>query len=234
MLFSSQYQPVSAQDLIDSFYRAGVIDFDFEAAFRSWELQAGYPVINVIYDQQSRRFWINQQRYLTFKNQTTDEPSHWIIPLNFAIQSDSDFLDTRITNYFPSNVDMFTVTAPAAFDSSQWFIFNKQQLGYYRVNYDASNWNALTAALNSDEFNQIHVLNRAQLIDDALNFANGGYLEYDVLIGILTYLSRETEYTPWYSADRFISTLYQTFGSLNEDLNVRIESLTNYVLTNKF
>jgi hypothetical protein len=59
------------------------------------------------------------------------------------------------------------------------------------------------------------------LIDDSLSFAAGGYLDYNVAIGILQYLSRETEYTPWAAADRFISQLYTTFGSTNEMLNVR-------------
>lgn len=200
---------------------AGADDFDFEEAFRTWELQAGYPIVNVVFDEPTRQFQITQQRFLTYKNQSLNEPSRWTIPLNFATKLDSNFEDTKITNIFPSDANYFTIAVPVSFDSSHWFVFNKQQLGYYRVNYDASNWNTLIETLNSDDFDQIHVLNRVQLIDDAVNLAFGGYLEYDIVIGILNYLSRETEYTPWYSADRFINTLYTTFGASNDDLNVR-------------
>lgn len=220
----SQYQPANSQDLIAAFVQVGAVGFDFEEAFRSWELQAGYPIVNVAFDQLSREFRLTQQKYLTHKNQSSGEPSHWAIPLNFATKSEANFVDTTVSRFFSSDVNMFSIDAPASFDPSQWFIFNKQQLGYYRVNYEASNWAALTAALNSDDFDQIHVLNRAQLIDDAVNFALGGYLEYDIVINILTYLVRETEYTPWNSADRFISTLYTTFGPINDDLNVRLGS----------
>lgn len=83
---------------------------------------------------------------------------------------------------------------------NQWFVFNKQQLGYYRVNYDISNWNALIVTLNSGNFNEIHVLNRAQLIDDSLSFAFSGYLDYEKALEVLEHLSRETDYIPWKAA----------------------------------
>lgn len=159
-------------------------------------------------------------RFYSKRNQSLDDTSSWYIPLNFATASNPNFDDTRITNYFRNGEDRYLINVPSQFDDGQWFIFNKQQLGYYRVNYDLQNWNAISAVLNSDNYNQIHVLNRAQLIDDCLSFADGGYLSYDVLLNLLPYLEREIEYTPWYAADRFISTLYSAFGPLNDELNV--------------
>lgn len=198
----------------------GFSDFDFDLAFRSWELQKGYPVIHVTY-LESRQFQITQNRFFTLRNQSLDDTSSWYIPLNFATASDPNFDDTRITNYFVNGEDRYLINVPSQFVASQWFVFNKQQLGYYRVNYDLQNWNALSNVLNSDNYNQIHVLNRAQLIDDSLSLADGDYLSYDVLLNLLTYLQRENEYTPWYAADRFITVLYNAFGPFNDDLNVR-------------
>ena len=195
-------------------------DFDFDAALRSWELQAGYPIIHVSFS--TGQFQIAQQRFRTNKDDIGNDLSSWYIPLNFATASNPNFEDTTITNYFVNGQDLAMISAPPQFDATQWFVFNKQQLGYYRVNYDFENWHALIVALNSDDFDQIHVLNRAQLVDDAINFAAGGYLDYNVVFGILGYLVRETEHTPWYSADRFINTLYTTFGPLNEHLNVSL------------
>lgn len=199
---------------------ASFTDFDFATAFRTWEQQRGYPIIHCSYSQATRQIQITQQRYFTQKPAVSNDTSNWFIPLNFATQSDPNFDDTRTTNYFNNGLSTTTIPVPESFDSSQWFIFNKQQLGYYRVNYDAENWHAIILALNSREYSNIHVLNRVQLIDDAVNFADGGYITYDVLFGLLQYLSRETEYTPWYSADRFISLLYTAFGPFNPDLNV--------------
>lgn len=220
--------PVTSQNLIDSFElimrNLNFTDFDFETAFRTWELQAGYPIITVSFDAQSRTFNVDQKRFFTMKNQTLTTPSSWYVPLNFATATDANFEDTTFTHYFVNNQDNFMIEAPAQHSANDWFVFNKQQLGYYRVNYDQSNWNALIATLNSNDYSKIHVLNRVQLIDDAVNFASGGYLEYDVLFNILSYLHRETEYTPWFSADRFITTLYTTFGAMNEDMRVSLNS----------
>ena len=72
-------------------------------------------------------------------------------------------------------------------------------LGYYRVNYDEKNWRLIIDQLNEDH-NKIHVINRAQLINDALNFASIGLLNYDLALGVTSYLDKETEYFPWYAA----------------------------------
>ena len=53
--------------------------------------------------------------------------------------------------------------------------FSSSSLGYYRVNYDTQNWAALATALNQSH-EVIHLLNRAQIIDDAFNLARNGRL----------------------------------------------------------
>ena len=68
-----------------------------------------------------------------------------------------------------------------------------------RVNYDRKNWELLIAQLNSDH-TKIHVNNRAQIIDDALNLARAGYLDYDLALGVTQYMSAETEYICWRAA----------------------------------
>lgn len=71
--------------------------------------------------------------------------------------------------------------------------------GFYRVNYDVDNWNALIRQLH-DAHTEIHVLNRAQLIDDAFNLAKAGFLNFSVPVYLSKYLSKEKETLPWYSA----------------------------------
>jgi len=43
-------------------------------------------------------------------------------------------------------------------------------LGYYRVNYNKANWLNIAHYLNFNNYTKIHVLNRAQIIDDAFYF----------------------------------------------------------------
>jgi aminopeptidase N len=53
---------------------------------------------------------------------------------------------------------------------------------------------------NPNTFTQIAPSNRAQLIDDALNLARGGYLNYGTALDVTKYLSHETDYVPWKAA----------------------------------
>lgn len=204
----------------------GFTDFHFETVFRTWELQAGVPLVHVGLTP-SGAFNVTQQRFYTLKTDITDTTTTWHIPLTYATASNPNFEDVRPTNYYPDGQATYEFTAPG-FNPTQWYVFNKQQLGYYRVNYDAANWNALIAVLNSESYDQIHVLNRVQILDDSLTLAAGGYLDYTTVFRILSYLNHETEYTPWFIADRFLATLHTTFGPMNPDLNVSSDQLNKF------
>ena len=51
-----------------------------------------------------------------------------------------------------------------------------------------------------DDHTKIHVINRAQLMDDAFNLARVGLINYDLLLEMAEYLRMETEYFPWHAA----------------------------------
>ena len=68
-----------------------------------------------------------------------------------------------------------------------------------RVNYDKENWKLLAQQLLKDH-TAIHVINRAQIMDDALNLAKSDLLDYETALSVTGYLSKEVEYIPWASA----------------------------------
>jgi aminopeptidase N len=205
--------------------------FDFDRAFRSWERQAGFPVIHVHFNATSSQFEITQQRYFEQKELNKNDFSSYYIPINFATSVNPNFEDTRITNYFLNNEAELKIASSA----SQWYVFNKQQLGYYRVNYDAANWLALSDALNGKEMTKIHVMNRAQLIDDAFQLTHAGYLDdYQTAFDIVKYLINEDDYFPFYSANRHLDMLYTVFGKKNEILNVSLNFLNHFHAINNF
>ncbi|KAG5680753.1 hypothetical protein PVAND_010240 [Polypedilum vanderplanki] len=220
-----------SQDLIDSFkitmQRHNFNDFDFERAFRTWETQKGYPVIHVSYMSSSPAFHITQQRFYSTESQREDDGSSWYIPINYATSNNPNFDDTKITDYFLNGEPSKHIEIATPLADGFWFVFNKQQRGYYRVNYDESNWDALSEVLNSDDYSKIHVMNRAQLIDDSYALVNAGYLnDYQTALNILKYLYNENDFFPWYTANRYISPLYTTFGNKNEILNAFIKKLS--------
>ena len=70
---------------------------------------------------------------------------------------------------------------------------------FCRVNYDKENWGLLAQQLLKDH-KAIHVINRAQIMDDALNLAKSDLLDYETALSVTGYLSSEVEYIPWASA----------------------------------
>lgn len=190
-------------------------DFNFDYAFRTWENQRGYPVVSVDYTAGS--FVLTQERFFEQKSYGLNDTSRWYIPINYATQNNPNFETTAITDYFrDTQVELEIPATPGT-----WYVFNKLQRGYYRVNYNSANWIALRDILNSANFNDIHVMNRAQLIDDSFALANAGYHQDFVLaFDIMSYLVRETDFFPFYPTYRYMSNLYNVFGPLNAYLNV--------------
>lgn len=89
-------------------------------------------------------------------------------------------------------------------------------LGYFRVNYDDENWKRIVEYMNSDNYENIHVNNRAQIINDLFTFAKEEPLMYGKHFWQLTkYLSRETEYIPWEAALTALRSIDGVFGDIS-------------------
>jgi aminopeptidase N len=54
--------------------------------------------------------------------------------------------------------------------------------------------------MDRDHFSQIGIINRAQLLDDSLNLARAGILDYATALNVTRYLANELEYLPWKAA----------------------------------
>lgn len=72
--------------------------------------------------------------------------------------------------------------------------------------------------------NRIHVLNRAQIVDDAFNLARAGILDYSQMFDIINYLKKETDYFPWYPAITGFNFLRRIYGE-NSTEGLKIVSL---------
>lgn len=97
----------------------------------------------------------------------------WWVPLSYTTGDDPDFSETNPSSWMTDEDNEMAMSLKV--DQDTWVIFNLQETGYYRVNYDDQNWALLTTQLR-DDHPVIHVINRAQIIDDALNLARAGEL----------------------------------------------------------
>ncbi|XP_050667589.1 membrane alanyl aminopeptidase-like [Leptidea sinapis] len=92
----------------------------------------------------------------------------------------------------------------------EWIIFNVQQQGIYRVNYDVHTWEMIADALGSN-YSSIHHLNRAQIVDDAFALMRSGRMTYDLGFQVLDFLKKDTSYYSWYPAITGFSWLRNRF-----------------------
>jgi aminopeptidase N len=164
----------------------------------TWTLQMGFPVLNVNRDYDSNKATLTQERFLISKSKNNPDKHNymWWVPITY-VQPGGDFTNTK-NSIWMSDVEKSKVLTDMP-DRDKAVVFNVQETGYYRVNYDLENWRLLIKQLNEDHM-KIHVVNRAQIIDDALNLARSGLLSYDVALGVTSYLEKEVEYIPWAAA----------------------------------
>ncbi|KAH8283988.1 hypothetical protein KR054_006712 [Drosophila jambulina] len=178
-------------------------NYEVKTIMDSWTLQTGYPVINVTRDYAAGSAELTQERYLL--NTEVSRSHHggcWWVPLSYTTQSKLDFNDTSPEDWLECSKEGQSLpkTIPNLTGADQWVIFNTKLSAPYKVNYDAQNWKLLIQTLNSKDLQSIHVVNRAQLIDDVLYFAWTGEQDYETALGVLEYLHRERELLPWRAA----------------------------------
>ncbi|CAH1647272.1 unnamed protein product [Spodoptera littoralis] len=205
-LKDNQFKTTKPEDLFKALNDAGLRNgaftnygpsFDFVEYYKSWTEQAGHPILNVHINQQTGQMTIHQRRF----NINTGYSLHntlYVIPITFTTGFDREnFANTKPTHIIK---DAITVIDRGVY-SDHYTIFNNQQTGFYRVNYDDYSWNLIALALRDENENKaIHELNKAQIVNDVFSFARAGIMRYDRALHILSFLERETDYAPWAAA----------------------------------
>ncbi|CAF1185611.1 unnamed protein product, partial [Didymodactylos carnosus] len=166
----------------------------------TWTLQEGYPLLTVTRNYTNNQATIRQNRFTLDSNATNQTsryinpfkpPFRWYIPYNYQ----STNRNVSMFEWLKPNENK-TIRVRAGF--TDWLLFNINQFGFYRVNYDSDNWNRIITALKSPNYNtSFSSVTRSQLIDDAFNLARSRDLNAIVPLQLSTYLCNETEYIPF-------------------------------------
>jgi aminopeptidase N len=180
------------------------VNMSLKTIMDTWTLQKGYPVVHVTRTinthGKSMTLKLNQTEFRLDKSKNELDPSYqWYIPFTFTIRSMPDFEFEQMPFWLRPNAteEQRTLTLSYVNDLSRnWIIANIKHAGYYRVNYDAQNWQLLIDQLNSNH-SAIDVVNRATLIDDAFNLAMVGYINQTTYLNLISYLQNETDFLPF-------------------------------------
>ncbi|XP_045484796.1 membrane alanyl aminopeptidase [Pieris rapae] len=203
-LKNNSYKTVVPSDLSQTLHNAAVeagaiseygSNFSVVEYYKTWHDQPGVPVIYVDVNHKTGDMTITQRRF-DINTGYARVNYNWQIPISFTTASNPNSTNTK-----PSHVLTSTVTVVnRGTTGDEWVIFNKQQTGYYRVNYDEYTWNLIIVALRGPDRTKIHEHNRAQIVDDVLQFARSGLMTYTRAFNILSFLQYEKDYAPWLAA----------------------------------
>ncbi|XP_067874450.1 aminopeptidase N-like [Heterodontus francisci] len=156
-----------------------------------WTLQMGFPVVTI----DTANGIVTQKHFLLDPDSNVTRPSEfdytWIVPITwmkrYITQNATWLMKSQET--FP---DMKC-------DGEHWILANINVTGYYRVNYDETNWNKLVKQLSTNH-THLPIINRAQIIADSFNLARAKYRNTTAALDTTKYLISELEYIPWQAA----------------------------------
>lgn len=190
-----RFSNARTSDLWDAFTNVTSGLVDVAEVMDTWTRQKGYPVVRVVLSPDGqlalsqRRFRLVPSRSDVASEPTPDLGYRWFVPLSLRTDGQGTHL------FWMNRTD---VRVPFA-ERPLWIKANVNQTGFYRVNYEASNWAALNHQLHTDH-RALSASDRAGLLDDAFTLARAGELNVSVAMDLSGYLSRERDFAPWATA----------------------------------
>ncbi|KAK9874638.1 hypothetical protein WA026_005464 [Henosepilachna vigintioctopunctata] len=157
----------------------------------SWTKQPGYPCITVTRNgNENSQYTMQQNKF----GGEVNSSSSWYVPITYMTK----YNDKEQSIWMNNDKSITLDTKDAGNDS--WILVNLHRKGFYRVNYDNSNWKLLKKQLEEDH-HKIYLSNRAQLLDDSFEQAKIGNINYSVPFGLTNFLKlNESSYVAWYPA----------------------------------
>ncbi|XP_029378114.1 aminopeptidase N-like [Echeneis naucrates] len=164
----------------------------------SWTKQIGYPVITI----NTTSGEISQKHFLF--NDSSQSSLVWDVPIRVMSKT---FLSPKPVFLKTSQPEIWDELISS---SGDWLLANVNCTGYYRVNYNPENWEALLTQLETNR-SLIPLMNRMQLIDDAFNLARAKIVNVTLALNVTRFLYNETDFHPWDSAMRNFQYIYLMF-----------------------
>ncbi|XP_073998601.1 endoplasmic reticulum aminopeptidase 1-like isoform X3 [Rhodnius prolixus] len=164
----------------------------------TWTRQMGFPLIEI--SREGNLITATQTRFLlTPEPRNENSTAHmepkspysyrWYVPLSYFTDVSEE-----------ENVWMNMSDAKFEIDpGATWLKANINQSGFYRVNYDQDNWEALISTLKRNH-TVFSPTDRASLLDDAFTLCRAGLLNITTVLDLSLYLREERSYVPWATA----------------------------------
>lgn len=187
-----KYHNAETADLFKILQDSSPDKLNVTAIMDTWTRQKGFPVVNV--KRTGNNYMLTQKRFLAdpdaqFDVSESEYGYKWTIPITYI----SNKTSKPALLWFNKDASYLLIEFK---EPQEWIKFNADQVGYYRVNYETTEWNALNKLLQTAH-TRLSVSDRAHLLEDAFSLASAGELEYEIAMNMTGYLSRESNPIPW-------------------------------------
>ncbi|VVD01643.1 unnamed protein product [Leptidea sinapis] len=188
--------------------------YNLTSVMSSWITQAGYPILYVEVNHENSSVVLTQKRFYIDPSKSSNEL--YKIPITYTTTNAPDFNNTKPVLVMDGETQVLSINLT---DDKNLILFNIQETGFYRVNYDISTWKLIAEHLKGTKREEIHHLNRAEIVNDLFAFVFADEVKFDLLHEVLEFLEEESNYAVWYATIRGLKTLRSMFlGSDTLDL----------------
>jgi puromycin-sensitive aminopeptidase len=160
----------------------------------SWVKQMGYPFLQVKAEQHDSGLSIglSQHRFLydNLMEQNTDDKTLWQVPVSIA-QSGND---NNVSVLMDKQEVEVLLGKGTAREPNDWVKVNTGQTGFYRVNYQAEDWERLRRAV---EKRQLPAIDRLGVQNDAYALVKAGHLPATQFLSLAESYKGETDASVW-------------------------------------
>uniref|UniRef100_A0A3B3IF39 Aminopeptidase n=1 Tax=Oryzias latipes TaxID=8090 RepID=A0A3B3IF39_ORYLA len=155
-----------------------------EEIMNRWVLQMGFPLITI----NTQTGNVTQKHFLSNPKHVVDRTSEfnytWFVPITWMKNGKEEQ-----KYWLLSKEDM-------ALGPSDWLVANINLTGFFRVNYDAENWERIFNKLNSRHESKVIFLSSLEMVN------------MTVALRTTSYLDKEVEYMPWRRADSHLENFF--------------------------
>ncbi|XP_067123455.1 endoplasmic reticulum aminopeptidase 1-like [Centruroides vittatus] len=155
--------------------------------FTSWTHLTGYPILSVERDYEKRSANISQ---IAFQEEVRGMKNHtWPIPITYTTAKDLDWRPTIKMWTYKKQEIITNITG----NRDDWIIVNGENVVYYVVNYDETNWNLLAKQLRENH-SVIPATHRKKVLTDAGSLFEKNLTTLNTLLDLYLYFPFEDEY----------------------------------------
>ncbi|XP_034325213.2 leucyl-cystinyl aminopeptidase [Magallana gigas] len=216
-LNQNKYSNVVSDDLWQALSNSSEDVIDLKAVMSTWMGERAYPLVTVRRNHSEIR--ISQEPFILNTTASRTTPI-WSIPFQYGI------LDQH--GHFSRKMILLREETAIINISGHFKLVkgNYEDNGYYRVNYDLESWKAIT-----DQLMMNHKIfspgDRAHLLNDAVSiFARTKPLNMSVVMDLLNYMEKETDFLPWFSAFHSIGIMNNLkLGDINPEVKVLMQKV---------